>query len=407
MTQPGGAADHVWDVVVVGAGPAGSTAARALARSGHSTLLLDRHSFPREKVCGDGLIPDALNALRRGGLYRRVVAEGQRARTLSAFSPRNIRVDVPGEFVTLRRERFDHILVQAAVEHGAEFRTARVTGLDVDGEGVSVSLANSGGRVRARTAVAATGADVSLLQHAGVAHRRSPSAVALRCYVRSPVTIEELIISFHRSIVPGYAWIFPMGKHEYNVGCGVFHRGGRERDVNLRNTFVAFCEHFPMARELLRHAEEVTPLKGARLRCGLGGAAACHRDRVLSIGETIGATFPFTGEGIGKAMETGEIAARQIDSALATDDLAHLRAFQEVLEQELAPRYVGYHVAENWLSRAWVSDFVAGRVRRSPRLRRAVAGVLNETIDPRTIFSWRLFVPGWLPWKPRDVPSTR
>ncbi len=398
---------QTWDVVIVGAGPAGATAARELAAGGRAVLLLDKASFPREKVCGDGLIPDALNALRRAGVYQQVIDEGHRASVLSAFSPRSIRVDVPGEFVTLRRDRLDHLLLQAAIAQGALFEQARVTALHADDDGVTVSVAGADHAIRSRIAVVATGADMSLLQQAGVVHRRQPSAVALRCYVRSPVTIDSLIISFHRAILPGYAWIFPMGEHEYNVGCGVFYRGGRRATVNLRTTFATFSEAFPLAKELLREAEHVTPLTGARLRCGLDGAAACHSARILSIGETIGATFPFTGEGIGKAMETGEIAARQIERALVEVDRRHLTDFAHVLERELAPRYTGYRVAQNWLARPWVNDLVAGRVRRSPRLQRAIAGVLNESTDPRAIFSWRLFAPDWLPWRLRDADSAR
>lgn len=398
---------RTWDAVVVGAGPAGSTAARELAEAGRSVLLLDKASFPREKVCGDGLIPDALNALRRAGLYQQIAGEGHRVSVLSAFSPRNIRVDVPGEFVTLRRDRLDHVLLQAARERGALLEHARVTALRAGDDGVSVVVAGADSGIRARIAVVATGANMSLLRQAGVTHRSEASAVALRCYVRSPVTIDELVISFHRSILPGYAWIFPLGDQQYNVGCGVFYRGGRREPVNLRNTFTTFCQEFPLARQLLGEAQHVSPLTGAQLRCGLDGATACHGTRILSIGETIGATFPFTGEGMGKAMETGEIAARQIDRALAEDDHAHLTEFADVLERELAPRYTGYRVAQNWLSHPWVNDLVAGRVRRSPRLQRAVAGVLNETVDPRTIFSWRLFVPDWLPWKPRYADSAR
>ncbi len=398
---------RAWDAVVVGAGPAGSTVARELAQAGRSVLLLDKEPFPREKVCGDALIPDALNALRRAGLYQRISEASHRVSVLSAFSPHNIRVDVPGEFLTLGRDQLDHVLLQAATERGAVFERARVTEVRADDNGVSVGVAGHDHGIRASVAVVATGADVSLLRQAGVAHRSTASAVALRCYVRSPVTIDALVISFHRSILPGYAWIFPLGDRQYNVGCGVFYRGGRGGKVNLRDTFATFCREFPLGRQLIAEAEHVTPLTGARLRCGLDGARACHGDRILSIGETIGATFPFTGEGIGKAMETGEIAARQIDRALAEDDLAHLTEFGHMLGQELAPRYTGYLVAQQWLSHRWLNDLVASRVRRSPRLQRAIAGVLNETIDPRAIFSWRLLVPDWLTWKPRRADSVQ
>jgi flavin-dependent dehydrogenase len=159
--------------------------------------------------------------------------------------------------------------------------------------------------------------------------------------------------------------------------------------------FNEFTRRFPAARRLLASAESVSPLKGARLRCGLEGAVAHDGGRVLAIGEAIGTTFPFTGEGIGKAMETGEIAARLIDEAIDRDDFAPLRAIARIIEHDLAPRFAGYALAEEWATKAWIIDAIARRVRRSDRFRRAAAGILNETIDPRVLFSWRSVVAAW------------
>ncbi|NIM49822.1 MAG: geranylgeranyl reductase family protein [Gemmatimonadales bacterium] len=400
-------ADRVWDAVVVGAGPAGSTAARCIAGHGHTVLLVDKQHFPRDKVCGDALISDALQALRRAGLYRRIRSHGYAAEILAAFSSSDIRVDVPGEFVTIRRRRLDQLLQEAAVASGAVFRVAEVASLRPEPDCISAAFVGSECRVRARVGVLATGADISLASRLGMIRQRQPSAVALRCYVRSPLTIDELIISFHRSIIPGYAWIFPLGNNEYNVGCGAFYQGTWPNRVNLRAAFSAFTQGFPPARQLLDAAESVSRLQGARLRCGLDREASYDGAHILSIGETIGTTFPFTGEGIGKAMETGELAALHITRALKGGDLGSLATFPRVLRDELAPRYVGYRVAANWLSKAWVNDFVARRVRRNPALRRAAAGVLNETVDPRTLFSWRLLAPRWIPWKARPAAHQR
>jgi geranylgeranyl reductase family protein len=385
-----------WDAIIVGAGPAGSTAARQLALRGHAVLLLDRSPFPREKVCGDGLIPDALNALRRAGLLEQVRAAGYRADTLSAFSPSNIRVDLQGEFVTLRRRRLDFLLLQAAVAAGAEFHVARVQHITEQDGTVTVTVGDSDTPLRCQAGIVATGADVTLLDGLAHAPRRSTSAVALRRYVRSPITLRELVIVFHRSILPGYAWIFPLGGGEYNVGCGMFYRGTGKRP-NLRATFQAFTTNFPLARKLMAAAEDATPLQGARLRTGLDRHVALPGQRILAIGETVGATFPFTGEGIGKAMETGEVAAEHVHRALDGHDMESLTHFPGVLRARLASKYVGYRVAENWIARPWVSDFVAHRVRSDPSLRRAAAGVLDETVDPRALFSWRLLLPRWVP----------
>jgi geranylgeranyl reductase family protein len=400
-----GAGDRVWDVIVVGAGPAGSTAALHLAARGHAVLLLDRHRFPREKVCGDGLIPDALSALERSGVYAAVRARAHETSVVSVYSPSRIRVDLPGRFLTLRREALDAILLEGALARGAVFLQAAAAAVASANGMMEVGCSGGPGRLRARFGVVATGADTSLLAAAGVRSRSRPSGVALRCYVRSPERIEELIVSLDRPMLPGYAWIFPLGSDEYNVGCGVFYHGRRHRRTNLREAFRAFLEGFPPARRLLERAVSVTPLRGARLRCGLAGAARYDGARVLAIGETIGTTFPFTGEGIGKAMESGELAARQIDAALCSGDLGPVREFPALISRELGPRYAGYHVAETWASRAWFADLLARRVQRSPRLRQAAAGILAETVDPRTIFAWRNLLPRWLRVPVADPPG--
>lgn len=389
------------DVLVVGAGPAGSTAARLLATSGHDVLLIDKQAFPRDKVCGDGLIPDALNGLRRAGLFAQAVERGHCSRTLSVFSASGIRFDIPGVYVTLRRRELDDMLLQAAVAAGARFHIGKVRELREDPDHVTAVLSGSGGEVRARIAVLATGADTSLAVRAAPSLRHHPSAVALRCYVKSPLDIDRLIISFDQAIAPGYAWIFPLGEHEYNVGCGFFYRGGVHSKPNLRHTFEAFTRHFSLATELWETREDATPLEGAPLRCGLDSDLAHSGGRTLAIGETIGATYPFTGEGVGKAIETGELAAEQIRAALETGELGQLLAFPRVLSNRLTPRYHGYRVAENWLGKAWLGDFVARRVRRSPVLQRTVSEIVNETANPQSLFSWRRLLPELVPWRSR------
>ncbi len=382
-----------WDVLVVGAGPAGTTIARILAGRGFRILLTDKRPFPRDKVCGDGLIPDALNALRRAGLYEAVRKRGFAANMLSVFSASRVRVDLPGEFLTLRRRDLDLLLLDAAIARGAEFQVGHVEHLEDDGRGVRAAVSGDSIAVRARFAVLATGADVSLLKRQGVAVRSRPSAFALRCYVRSPVAVDQLIISFDRSITPGYAWIFPLGNGDYNVGCGIFNRGGRSRQVNLRHTFEAFVSQFPLAQDLWRGRLDATPIVGARLRCGLEAGAAFNGRRTIAIGETIAATFPFTGEGIGKAMETGEVGAGRLTAALVHDDSQRLATFPAQLEATLRSKYKGYSVAENWLARAWLGNFVARRLRHNRTLRRKAAGVVSESADPRSVFSWKVFLP--------------
>ncbi len=107
------------DVLVVGAGPAGSAAAQLLARAGRDVVLVDAQAFPRDKVCGDGLIPDAHRALARLGVLDAVMAEARSSTTLGCIAPRGGRIDVPGSLAVLPRKRLDEIVCRAAVDAGA------------------------------------------------------------------------------------------------------------------------------------------------------------------------------------------------------------------------------------------------------------------------------------------------
>ena len=107
------------EVLIVGAGPAGSAAAITLARAGLDVVLVDQHSFPRDKICGDGLIPDAHNALRKLGVLDAVLAQAQAASHVGCIGPRGGRIDVPGTLSVLPRKTLDLILCRAAVAAGA------------------------------------------------------------------------------------------------------------------------------------------------------------------------------------------------------------------------------------------------------------------------------------------------
>lgn len=374
--------------MVVGAGPSGAMAALHLAAPGCAVLLLDEKPFPREKVCGDALLGDALACLERAGLLEDVRARAFAPPGVRIFSPARHQVALSGPLLTLRREALDHLLAAGAVARGAVFGHGRVLNVTPAGSsGVAVYLEGVQDPLKARVAVLATGADVALAGSLGLVERRTPTAVAARKYVRSRYETRELTISYDRTILPGYAWIFPVGPGEYNVGCGQVLDG--EAAPNLKTMFEAFREGFPLCRDLMDSSREETPLRGSMLRCGLEGAVPTRGGPILAIGETLGTTFPFTGEGIGKAMESGELAASVVRGALESGHPEDLSAYQGRLDRELRPRYRSYGAAQRYLSRPWLNDLVIRRAAKSASLRAAFEGIIGETADPRDVFSIR------------------
>jgi geranylgeranyl reductase family protein len=379
-----------WDAVIAGAGPAGSVAAVHLAEKGYRVALVDRGRFPREKTCGDGLMDDAIQCLARIGLDGRVRALGHAVKGASIYSPAGVRLESAGYFITLKRKMLDELVARRAVDAGAVFACGRVDDISLAPDGsVRFYFSGSRGVMEARVGVVATGANVGLMKKLGMVTRPRASSVASRCYVRSSRTIDRMMISFDRSLLPGYGWIFPVGNNEYNVGCASVPPGGEVNRMSPREAFRSFMESFSPARALMEEGEQISPLRGGVVRCGLSGSSPVGGGNLMAIGESIGSTYPATGEGIGKAMETGELAAEVIDQALRTDDLRVLKTYPARLAREMEHRYLGYKIAESWLSRAWLVDFVARRAGKSQLLRKSLAGILSETVDPRSVFSLR------------------
>ena len=395
------------DVLVVGAGPAGSAAARTLAQAGIRVVLADQHAFPRDKVCGDGLIPDAHHAMRKLGVFDEVMAAARRAGHVGCIGPSGRRIDVPGELAVLPRRELDHILCRAAVAAGARpLPPARFEApIEEAGCVVGARLRTAGGvhDLRARWVVLATGAQPQALIAAGMCARRTPSGIALRGYVKNDAMVERirtLDVVWHPRLAPGYGWIFPCPNGVFNIGVGVAHshevRHGRHamRDLNLRDAFTMFTNVYAPLRELIEGGswlgDKPHELKGAPLRCSLEGARL-SRPGLIVTGEAAGATYAFTGEGIGKALETGIHAAEAIlagrgaatgTAAAAGDGEAAVRADYEARVLALKPRFAMYEKANRVNSHPWLIDLLIWSAKNNPRRLARMAGVLDETHIP-------------------------
>ena len=401
------------DVLVVGAGPAGSACAQWLARAGIDVVLVDQHDFPRDKTCGDGLIPDAHHALARLGVLDEVMAAARQLPALACIGPRGGRVDVPGKLAMLPRRELDDIVCRAAVRAGARLHTPwRFEAPLQEGElvvGARLKQGDQARELRARWVVLATGATVQALEAAGMCTRRSPSGIALRGYVKNEAMVDRiktLEVVWDKRTAPGYGWIFPAPGGRFNIGVGIGNTNvaadgttSKMKDVNLRRIFDSFCEFYEPARELMRTGTLEGGLKGAPLRFSLQGARYA-RPGLLVTGEAAGSTYAFTGEGIGKALETGLMAAEALlggSRTVPAGDAPQVRSVYEAGLAALKPRFDLYDRANQINAHPWLADLVIWRARRSPRLLRKMSGVLEETSNPGNLVSlrglWKVLFP--------------
>jgi geranylgeranyl reductase family protein len=388
------------EILIVGAGPAGAAAAHVLAALGRDVLLVDRCTFPRDKVCGDALIPDALNALRCLGLEQRVCAESRPSSSVRVYAPRGSYVSADVAVGCLPRRRLDALLVQAALASGARIAApyTLTQALEHEGAVVGAAFAARDGddalAVHANFTLLATGAAVRPLELFSVAQRRSPSALAARIYVRVPrhvaSELRHFSISIDRAISPGYGWIFPGPDDVFNLGVGYFNDSKRSPpSTHLRTLLARFLSSFEPARDLVSRARSVSDVRGAPLRTALTGAALA-RSGLLVIGEAAGLTYPFTGEGIGKAIESGIVAGEILArcrgaSQAARDEASHVYA--ATIRARFDARFRAYRLAQRWLSLPALSDFLAWRGTVGTYVGEQLRSLLLETADPRALFS--------------------
>jgi flavin-dependent dehydrogenase len=233
-----------------------------------------------------------------------------------------------------------------------------------------------------------------------VCTRESASAIAARAYFRVPPALARevpyLAISYDKAICPGYGWVFPGPDrlYIYNLGVGVFLNDKDTTRQNVRDVWSTFLERFPLAARIAREGEPQGELKGAPLRTAMRGAAL-FRKGLLVIGEAAGLTFSFSGEGIGKALESGIIAADLIEGhfSAGTIQTADVGAeYARTLGARFGSMFRSYERVQRWLRWPSVCNFIAWRAAQSAFVRTKLEGVLAETVDPGTAFSVRGFV---------------
>ncbi len=382
--------DHLqspWDVTVIGAGPAGSIAAAAIAEAGFAVLLVDKNRFPREKTCGDGLNHDSVRFLDSIGYLDAVRKHAHEVDKAVVYSTSGIPVEVPGPYYTIRRKKFDTLLANRAVDAGAVFCHGKISGFDLQERGAYLPrVEKADSLIQTRYILFATGADIALCKPFEMHKSTTPDGVAIRGYVESKHKISTLTGSYHKSVLPGYGWIFPMGGDLYNVGIISFYKHGKRVGRSLPERLERFSEKFEPLNTLLANGEWVSEPKGAPVRCGMPDSILPGISNIMVTGEVLGTTFNFTGEGIGKAMETGLLAAEVLIDVLHGKKIDLLSTYEEALDKQFRPKYNGYKAAEKWLANPMLNDLMAKRIQNSTKLHDILIDVIVNEADPSALF---------------------
>ncbi len=312
----------MYDCIVVGAGPAGATAAYHLSKAGHQVLLLDAAKLPRYKPCGGGVSPQVAEWFDFD-FSPAISVKVRRVRcTLGMGEPVEFELPPDQALWMVRRDVFDHFIVQQAQAQGTTlWDDTKATA--VQGEADSWQVTTTQGPIKGRYLIAADGAKGTLAKWLGFTQRKYKMQAALEAEPRLAVP-EEPVICFDLGLVKqGYAWNFPKADG-YSLGGGVFLDRQRTKQ-NLRHLVADYAAEFGVGMVGVPHYGH--PI------CIWDGAHTLHTHRAVLAGEAACVVDPLTAEGIRPAIFSGLKASQAIDQALKGNDQA-LAQYTEVMNRE-------------------------------------------------------------------------
>ena len=408
--------DKTFDVLIVGAGPAGTATAIALGNSGLSVGLLDKAKFPRDKTCGDALSVDVVNQLR---ILSPALSDAfeQFAPKVSSygvkiFAPDGNHLDIP--FVHNQQKRsgyicsrvdFDTLLVQHLACYTNVKLFEKHTVNRVENVGDQICLHTNDGSFSAPIVVGADGAhSIVAKELSKLRPDKDHYSAGLRVYCEGvsdfhPENFIELY--FFQHILPGYLWIFPLPDNNANVGIGMLSSAVSKKKVNLKAVLRELISTHPALEARFKNAKPKETVKGYGLPLG-SKKRSLSGERFLLTGDAASLIDPFSGEGIANAIRSGRVAASHILKCFERHNFS--KSFNAQYDKEIYRRIW----KELRLSRTlqqlckypWLFNFVVRKAKENEHVHQLLVDALAHVDKKKSLgglgFYWRLVFSGKL-----------
>lgn len=378
------------DIAIVGAGPGGAATALRLSYLGLPSVLVDKATFPRDKICGDALsgkVSTLLNRLDPAIMDRfRAAFTPTDVWGIRFYPPSGRRIDLPFQIgyerqpdsapgYVSKRMDFDHFLIEE-VERRPDI--ALHTGREISryertDRGWTLTDTTGNFRLHCRLLIVATGAQSTFSrQEAGLPLEPRHYAAAVRSYYRGVTGFHRdnfIELHFLDELTPGYFWVFPLPNGEANVGLGMRGDIVRKNKLNLRKLLPEVIENTPSLRERFAAAEPIDAVRGYGLPLG-SKRRQLSGDHYLLVGDAAHLIDPLTGEGIGNATYSGFIAAELAERCLAESrfDAGFLRAYDQRVERVLGTEMKLSYRLQQIMQHRRITNFLTGIIADNPKV---------------------------------------
>lgn len=399
------------EILVIGAGPGGSSAAWALAQTGHDVLMVDQATFPRDKTCGDGLTPMAVASLTQMGTLDEVqTAAGARVTHVRLIGPVGQTVTLPlgmlgtdADFaLILPRLKLDDILRQHALNGGVQFKgETRIEHIERQGDRVTRILGTSPDgpvSIAPRQVVFAPGANMGLMAREGFVQQKKNLVRAARAYYTNVhIPTDRFDFYLDARVMPGYGWVFPIGGGAANVGIG-----SMPSLWSTKRPMPTLLKEFVEARAkegIMQGSTLNGPIKGFPLRIDFPAHRIAGENWAM-VGEVTGLVNPVTGEGIDLALESALLAAEVIHSDIASGRRDHL-PYQRELWERFGPIYSGMRVLRDLIVTPFFADYVFWLMNQHDFLTRVTFKITQGLQAPQDVFHPLFILQFFSPISPR------
>lgn len=385
-----------FDVIVVGGGPGGSSTAAFLSKAGAKVLLVDKATFPRDKICGDAISGKSIKVIRQLGLLEKLphVRHGK-VRGVLLSSPKGEVLDLPFASETgpvreagyvIRRQDVDNLFFQNAKSQVAKtiegFSVTDVVQENGTAVGIKGKLpTGEETEFRAKLIVGADGANSVVANKLGVKrHDDNHMCAAMRAYYTNVEGLTDRIeIHFIKECMPGYFWIFPIDGKNANVGIGMLNKDIKKNNVNLQKVMLDAIQNNELFKDRFKNAKLDGPIAGWRLPFG-SKHQQVHGNGFVLVGDAASLIDPFSGEGVGNALTSGRIASDVIEKALRENkfDAAFLQEYETNLWKELDAELQTSYSMQRLGRNEFLLNMVIHKAATKPKVKDAIVGMLGN-----------------------------
>ncbi|MGB0886411.1 MAG: NAD(P)/FAD-dependent oxidoreductase [Chitinophagales bacterium] len=400
------------DVCIVGAGPAGLTTALFLAKNGIKSTVVEKATFPRDKICGDAFSGKVSWVLRKLDLDFEAEIHKEKFQLASwgvkFFGTKNNELKVPFKlnydaqtdkapgFIASRLDFDNYLFEKAKANDLIEIiENTNLTNFARNKNGVLASTKDNSFQIESKIIVGANGAYSKLAKELlGLEVKDDSNSLGLRTYYKNVKNLDQegyIELHFLEDLLPGYFWIFPMKNGMANVGAGIRTDLMRKNKINLKKAFQKILDSHPEISKRFEGAELVDDIKLFGLPLG-SQKRKLSSDNVILLGDAAALIDPFTGEGIGNAMISGMLAAENIEICIKENDFSEskLISYDEKIYKRLGKELQLSKQMQELSRFPWLFNFVVNKARKNKELQEVIS-CMFESVDVRKKLSNPMF----------------